>query len=429
LWSFFACLQAVARERELKTFDFQRTTTLTSGELLVGKLFGAPIAAWFIFALCFPAVIIGAVAGGFTFGQVFLTYVLTIIFAIFLGLGGLLISTWMERPRTGAAVFGVLFLLWIAAMSTGEDPAKFSDVPGFFGFSPFLSISQLYSNKFHPVAPETLPTIFGHPIEWFWISVLLYVSFGAWIVVMLRRNLKRDWDELRLLSRWQALGFVIFINFLLYAFLNLPAFRYSYNADDRYEVIITANAILLYWIGIIALSQPERLKVWARLRHSSLAGLLTEDGLVWPWLVLTAVIGAGSLAVYVFAAGLNETNWSLARACGVLFTVLVFGGRDLLFLQWCTLTRMRRPVVKGVIFLLFYYISAGVIIGSSHAVSSIASWRAAALLTPFAGLDQPHGIQFPITGVVIQLALISLLLNRIAARLRRSSALFLAQAA
>src|SRR5258708_39344801 len=37
-WSLLSCTQAVSRERERGTWDFQRTTRLTSAELLIGKL-------------------------------------------------------------------------------------------------------------------------------------------------------------------------------------------------------------------------------------------------------------------------------------------------------------------------------------------------------------------------------------------------------
>ena len=431
LWSFFASLQSVARERELKTFDFQRTTSLSAGELLVGKLFGTPIVAWFIFLFCIPAAIVGTVAGGFTFGQVFLTYVLVLAFAVFLGLLGLCISMTMERPRTGAAVFGVLFFFWFAAVTGDELRFSTGTLLGFFGFSPFFAIYGLYRNSVGFAL--SLPSIFGKQADWFWVSLLLYTSFGAWLVVMLRRNLKREWNELRLLSRWQAIGFAFFINVLFYAFLQRPAraaFMGAYSSlDDRYEVILALNAVLLYWIGIIALAPPERLKVWARSGRSFVAGLFAEDGLVWPWVVLTSLLGMIGLAAYVFAGRLDEPEWTLNRALVILVTLLVFAVRDLLFLQWCMLTRMRRPVVKGVFFLLLYYISAGVVIVSSGSISEEASRHVASILTPFAGFDHAAEYPFAIAGVVLQLVLTTLLLNRISARLRRSSAIVAAQAA
>ena len=37
VWSAGTCGHAIARERELKTFDFLKTTRLTAGEIMVGK--------------------------------------------------------------------------------------------------------------------------------------------------------------------------------------------------------------------------------------------------------------------------------------------------------------------------------------------------------------------------------------------------------
>ena len=39
-WTLFSCAQSVSGERDRKTWDFQRTTRLTSAELLMGKLLG-----------------------------------------------------------------------------------------------------------------------------------------------------------------------------------------------------------------------------------------------------------------------------------------------------------------------------------------------------------------------------------------------------
>lgn len=64
VWSAMACGQAVARERELKTFDFLKTTRLTPAELLVGKLLGAPIIAYFAVACTLPVSIVAGLVGG-----------------------------------------------------------------------------------------------------------------------------------------------------------------------------------------------------------------------------------------------------------------------------------------------------------------------------------------------------------------------------
>lgn len=57
------CLQSVNREKDLHTFDYQRVTRLTSLELAVGKLFGAPIAAYFIVICPMRVALLGAAQG------------------------------------------------------------------------------------------------------------------------------------------------------------------------------------------------------------------------------------------------------------------------------------------------------------------------------------------------------------------------------
>ncbi|HVB36654.1 MAG TPA: hypothetical protein VND42_05390, partial [Candidatus Acidoferrales bacterium] len=43
-----ACLHAIQREKDQNTFDFQRLTRLSPFELTIGKLFGAPLMAFFV---------------------------------------------------------------------------------------------------------------------------------------------------------------------------------------------------------------------------------------------------------------------------------------------------------------------------------------------------------------------------------------------
>jgi len=49
-----ACLNNIFKEKERNSFDFQRITRLTSAELTVGKLFGAPALMYFVFACLMP---------------------------------------------------------------------------------------------------------------------------------------------------------------------------------------------------------------------------------------------------------------------------------------------------------------------------------------------------------------------------------------
>ena len=62
-WSLLSCTQGISRERERNTWDFQRTTRLTPSELLVGKLLGEPVLAYFIFLCALPVTLVAGMIG------------------------------------------------------------------------------------------------------------------------------------------------------------------------------------------------------------------------------------------------------------------------------------------------------------------------------------------------------------------------------
>ena len=173
---------------------------------------------------------------------------------------------------------------------------------------------------------------------------------------MLVRNLKRDYPEIRPLSRWQAVGCAAFLNFLIYALLKPGTDRPAPQQDGSLDAKIVAlfvvamNGLFLFLMGLATLTPQERLKVWRRTTGKST--LFADDGLPWPWLSISAVV-ADALMVWGSTAW-NHTlpleSSTLQGAAIRLLIVLVFVTRDVLFLQWCMLTRLRQPVVKGVLF-------------------------------------------------------------------------------
>src|SRR6266576_4688702 len=53
-WSLLSGAEAISRERERGTWDFQRTTRLSPATLLIGKLLGEPVLAYFIVLCSLP---------------------------------------------------------------------------------------------------------------------------------------------------------------------------------------------------------------------------------------------------------------------------------------------------------------------------------------------------------------------------------------
>ncbi len=96
-----------------------------------------------------------------------------------------------------------------------------SHVSGLAGFSPLAALLPLIGIADSPTSTHRA-TIFGTPVSWVLISLLLYLTVGAWLALMLIRNLKKDYQEIRILTRWQAVGCAAFLNFVMYALFLSP---------------------------------------------------------------------------------------------------------------------------------------------------------------------------------------------------------------
>ena len=423
-WTLFSCAQSVSGERDRKTWDFQRTTRLTSAEILIGKLLGEPVLVYFAVLCAAPVTLISGPAAGLSLGTVLSIFVFLVAISIFLGLGGMWLSTLLES-RTRAV--GLIAALALYGFTLGFYNFRDSGLPGLAAMSPLTGIL----NALGETGPMTIsPVLFNHPVSWLLMTLLLCGSFGAWLWLMLVRNLKRDYPEIRPLSRWEAVGCAAFLNFMIYALLS-PIHTIGFEGrvgwfNDGKSVALFAvamNGLFLFLMGLATLTPQERLKVWRRTAKKS--ALFADDGLPWPWLAMSAVV-AYALMVWGLLAW-NHTlpleSTTLQASAIRLLLVLVFVTRDVLFLQWCMLTRLRQPVVKGVLFLALYYMAAAVMTGLAAVTSEHAARFILALLTPVQVFDpEIRGLAFPgmtYAGFLLQIGVIGVVVMAINNRLLR----------
>jgi hypothetical protein len=423
-WTLFSCAQSVSGERDRKTWDFQRTTRLTSAEILIGKLLGEPVLVYFAVLCAAPVTLISGLAAGLSLGTVLSIFVFLVAISIFLGLGGMWLSTLLES-RTRAV--GLIAALALYGFTLGFYNFRDSGLPGLAAMSPLTGIL----NALGETGPMKIsPVLFNHPVSWLLMTLLLCGSFGAWLWLMLVRNLKRDYPEIRPLSRWEAVGCAAFLNFMIYALLS-PIHTIGFEGrvgwfNDGKSVALFAvamNGLFLFLMGLATLTPQERLKVWRRTAKKS--ALFADDGLPWPWLAMSAVV-AYALMVWGLLAW-NHTlpleSTTLQASAIRLLLVLVFVTRDVLFLQWCMLTRLRQPVVKGVLFLALYYMAAAVMTGLAAVTSEHAARFILALLTPVQVFDpEIRGLAFPgmtYAGFLLQIGVIGVVVMAINNRLLR----------
>jgi hypothetical protein len=105
-----------------------------------------------------------------------------------------------------------------------------------------------------------------------------------------------------------------------------------------------------------------------------------------------------------------------------MLIVLVFITRDVLFIQWCKLTRLRSPVVKGVLFLCLYYASVAVLFTVLDITSHRAATGLANALTPAGAFTYTTAL-VPVSvvaGIVIQVMATAFLVSAIRGRVQQT---------
>jgi hypothetical protein len=419
LWCLSSCSQAISSERSLKTFDFLRTTRLTSWELLLGMLFGVPLMAYFVVACTLPFTFILGLYAGVSLLAMAVTYLMLFLVSVVLSLAALTISVTTDRPRAGSVVLLVLMsgtAAWALFVSGGAAP-----FPGLTAILVFVGLLPLYHVAPSAFGPVFTPVpFFGVQLPSLFVSIVLYVSAGAWLLLMLVRNMKKDQEDIRFLSRWQVVAFAVYFNLLVFALLDLRTIP-SISSDPASGYIalgyLGLNFVILWVIGLASLTPPARLRSgWVRA-SSSAAFYWSEDGLPWPWMAASAL---AAFLVFLLEAVVARrfipfSEWHLGSLAAGLLVLLVFAVRDVLFLQWCVLKGFRSPVVKGMLFLFLYYITAFTLSGFFFHSGLV--WFTPLGALADADLAAPLDV---LVGVVLQLAMSVYLVFSIRRRLAPS---------
>ncbi len=361
-----ACLQAISREKDLNTFDFQRVTRLSPLELSVGKLFGAPILAYFV-AFCFmPAALIGAFLGGARPSFVFAAYVILFLGSVCAHCFCLVISLVIERnAATGAAL---LFLFAVGFFS--------SPTYGIFDLAelgPYYATSLLSESDWSVALKAPPPLVgrfsatqladlfFSTPVPHPLVLIVLYLSFLAWYLLALSRNIKRDPSAYELFSPPQSLGLLLYVNFLLLGFFSWR----TLDPLDSQSFLLGLNAFCFFILGVVLLRNRDRFRRRLRELRAKVPGWLEAT---WP----APYLLAGSLLVCFAALGMIDHtrdpkkawDWSLAMFRLVFFSLWLV--RDSLYLQWMNLSRSKRPLPMALLYLLVFYFCVNIFYGFAN---------------------------------------------------------------
>src|SRR5487761_122708 len=370
-----ASIHAIQREKDQNTFDFQRLTRLSPFELTIGKLFGPPLMVYFVFACLLPAAIVGAVAGGASWEFVIAAYAILILGAIVYMAFALVISLYLQR---GTATWAILLFLLIAAFTSGSTSNL-----ALGGLSPFVAVSLAQQTSWSMTsqimrigsrvftAPDPFHDLFfGFSVHHAFVLPILYLTILAWLIAAVARNIKRDPSNYQLYTPGQALGFLCYLDFIVFAFFPWDAKPGALGLTgkltplDAQSALLLLNIIAFLIFGFILLRNRNRMR---RRLHSIEAGPTSLES-IWPapYIFLGAILVGAAMILVIQWKRDPSLEWSLTVA---IFRVIFFAAwlsRDLLFLQWMNLRRGRHSLPLGVLYLIAFYVCAGIIVAPLH---------------------------------------------------------------
>jgi hypothetical protein len=392
-----ACLQSVHREKELNTFDYQRVTRLTSLELAIGKLFGAPIIAYFVVLCLVPLAIFAAIFGHVSAWPFLQAYIIVLLGCVAYHALALLASMMMGRGGSAIVIFLFLILIAITSSDTGGEYSNWQ----IHQFSPFAVTSVAMWGQ---QEVRWHDTFFSWSVPHFTVLVVLYVIFAAWFLLGITRNLKRDPAVYEIYSPVQAFCFALYLSFLLLGFFHWapPAppralFGFSlkgYSSLPLVEIeqsLLFDSAWIFFALGLLLLRNRERVRRRVRAMGDSAAGWWSS---LWPAPYVFGgliLVGLGIIeSIWIYRH--PDRNWDIQAALFEVALCAIWITRDVLYLQWMNLRRARRPLLVGFLYLMIFYTCAGILFGVLSRVMSERAIVLSALLVPSQLLPRVMGL-------------------------------------
>ncbi|MHB8485860.1 MAG: hypothetical protein ACYDCM_09035 [Candidatus Acidiferrales bacterium] len=368
-----ACLHAIQREKDQNTFDFQRLTRLSPLELTLGKLFGPPLMVLFVFLCFLPAAVVGAIYARTPATILLAAYVLLVLGAIVYDAFALTISLFLRR---GAVTWAILFFLVFVGYTSSQNGLPHLALGS---VSPFAAVS-LAQEPSWSLTLRVMDGFLGMPVHHGLVLFIFYITILAWLIPAIARNIKRDPTTYELYTPPQALGFLCYLNFIVFAFFFWPTRKGPPIPSpipgmflrplspipplDVQSMLLIFNIALFFVFGIVLLRNRNRMR---RRLHSIEAGPIALES-IWPApYILLGAIFVGAAMILVIQWKRDPTlEWSLTVAIFRVIFFAVWLSRDLLFLQWINLRRGRHPLPLGVLYLIVYYVCAGLVVGALH---------------------------------------------------------------
>jgi len=340
-------------------------TRLTSTELTLGKLFGAPVLMYFVCACLMPLSFVAATLAHARLSYYIAAYAVMVVASIAFHSLALLLSVLSIRGSQTGGIILILLILWVTAYHGGGtlaySPFRLE------ALGPFFAPHVAEQTDWRPAALERTITywpitrnqgmtdvLFGVHVNH--ISILLGIDsiFAFWFLLAVVRNIKRDPAEYELYSPGQFLAFAVFLNLLLVAFFN-----WRFQTDIGQPVfLLTFDSGVFILLGLALLRNRERMRtiVHRRAQGPEWLDICWPAPLLFVGAAIVAVLLAGS-TVLAGTVGSLGLGFLIFR---ILFAVLWFV-RDFQFLQWASLRKGKNALVMAVLYLAIFYVCASTI--------------------------------------------------------------------
>jgi hypothetical protein len=418
-----ACLNSIYTEKDRNTFDFQRVTRLSSLELALGKLFGAPLLTYLICVCLAPLTIYAAVLAGAEPLHVLAAYVVLFVASLAFQAFNLLLSLVLVR---GAHVTGIILSLFVLYLFSVAPSYQYFYLHPLGPFSaPELALSDSWKVyppnghvSWHYSEGQFTDVFWGYPVHHFPVLVLVDLLLTLWFLLAVARNIKRDAKQYELYSPLQFFGLAAFLNVLLASFYNT---RWATTIETQ-SFFLTLNIVLLGLLGVGLLRSRERMRTLLRSEERRSSYLAAA---VWPAPVLgLAAIFAGGLisACLYYSHSPNVLNLQVVLLRSLFFAIWIVC--NIQFLQLMNLRGGKHPLVVACLCLLIYYICASFFLSALRLFETPQRHPFTSLFlpSPIFAMDSASWAQTPsvwMEGFIVQLVLLALFLYLQVERLRK----------
>jgi len=394
------CLQSVHREKELNTFDYQRITRLKPIELAVGKLLGAPALTYFVVLCLTPVTVIAAFVAHVSVWILLQIYLVLLLGSITFHVFALLLSLLSPLGSSSGTILFFLMFVYIGSVDFGGGFS--TTVLPIRQLTPFFAYDLLSSptrNLFQTL-PPLMDSFLGASVPHVLVLVVIYVTFTAFFLLALTRNIKRDPSVYEIYSPWQGLAFVLYLNALVLGFFRwmIPRFYSFPRPTVEYQPIRASVAAVAFlgialWLfaifGLALLRNRERVRRRIRQHGAAAAGWWAA---MWPApYLLAGAVGTGlAMLVMIRYKVQDYGNWNMQVGMLEVGFFALWLARDFEYLQWMNLRKGRRPLVAGMLYLIIFYVCVSAsMVGFGLYKPGAAPYRA--ILIPSAGFAlEPH---------------------------------------